>query len=86
MTNQRIVIVLGLIVLCIVVWVSIKSRFAATVPGPVATAASMGIGSEAVGVLPQKVVTMLGVPEVILSSTAAAPEVSAPSKGKPSIP
>lgn len=68
-TKLTVAVAVGLVVLGVVIWVSAKSRSNATTSGLSAPITTRGLNPDALGTLPNKVVTMLSVPEVIYSST-----------------
>jgi hypothetical protein len=84
--KHKVAIALGLVVLGLMIWVSAKTL--APVPSPVAPAqsASQGMGPRLDVNMPDKVVTMLGVPEVILSPQSSSRDDAGPSEDKPSKP
>jgi hypothetical protein len=68
-TRLTVAVAVGLVVLGVVIWVSAKSRSNTTTSGVAAPITTRGLNPDALGTLPNKVVTMLSVPEVIYSST-----------------
>lgn len=72
--KRTLAIAVGLIVLGVVIWVSAKSRSNPGTSSPTIPSTIRGPSPETLAAPPNKVVTMLSVPEVIYSSTADTPE------------
>ncbi len=72
--KRTVAIAVGLIVLGVVIWVSAKSRSNPNTSGSTIPSTIRGLSPETLAAPPNKVVTMLSVPEVIYSSTADTPE------------
>ncbi len=81
--KHKVAIGLGLVVLGLVIWVSAKAPAQAPAPAAVAPPASAGTSPHLDINMPNKVVTMLGVPEVILSPPSLSPDDSGAKEDKP---
>ena len=81
--KHKVAIALGLVVLGLMIWVSAKTLAPAPTPLAPTQAASQGSGPHLDINMPNKVVTMLGVPEVILSPSSSPRDDSVPSEDKP---
>lgn len=81
--KHKVAIALGLVVLGLMIWVSAK--ILAPAPAPAAApSATPGTGPRLDMNMPNKVVTMVGVPEVILSPSSSSRDDLGPSEDKPS--
>jgi hypothetical protein len=84
--KHKVAIALGLVVLGLMIWVSARSLTPAPLPAPSSRSASAGTGPHVDINMPDKVVTMLAVPEVILNPPSSSPDTSGAKEDKPSKP
>ena len=82
--KHKVAIALGLVVLGLMIWVSAKTLAPAPTPAAATQSASQGTGPRLDMNMPNKIVTMVGVPEVILSPSSSSREDLGPSEDKPS--
>ena len=78
--KRTVAIAVGLVVLGAVIWVSAKSRSNPAPPDPTIASAIRGLNPDALAAPPNKVVTMLSVPEVIYSSLPETTEIAPEAK------